>query len=131
MLFEIITALEFTTGVKIFMKSHSKLFSPMQWSFTIIEWACCISSWRKRDIEMWVLWYRFSQKNDLNQHVAAVHEGNNPFKCEVCEYSSSQKGDLKKHVASVHEVCDYSFCQKSDLNKLVPFFYQMPCLSTH
>ena len=36
-------------------------------------------------------------------HVASVHEGKKPFKCDVCGYRLSQKGSLKRHVASVHE----------------------------
>ena len=28
---------------------------------------------------------------------------NKSFKCEVCDYSWSQKKDLNRHVASVHE----------------------------
>ena len=53
----------------------------------------------------------------MNQHVATVHEGKKPFKCDICNFSCSQKSNMKKHVAAVHEgnkpfkcaICDYSF----------------------
>ena len=39
----------------------------------------------------------------MKQHVASVHEGKKPFKCDNCDYSCSQKGNLKTHVQSVHD----------------------------
>ena len=49
-----------------------------------------------------------SLKHHKNRHVSSVHEGNKPFKYDICNYRSPCKGDLKKstfkkHVASVHE----------------------------
>jgi KRAB domain-containing zinc finger protein len=60
----------------------------------------------------------------MNTHVAFVHDGNKPFKCEACDYRSSQKGDLNKHVTLVHEgkqpfkceICGYRCSGKGDLN---------------
>ena len=53
----------------------------------------------------------FSNKSDLNQHVATVHEGNKPFKCKVCEHSFSKKSSLKRHNAL--------FCQKKLAEKVL------------
>ena len=47
-----------------------------------------------------------SQYTNINRHVAFVHEGKKPFKCDTCDtcdYSCSQKSDMNKHFASVHE----------------------------
>ena len=32
------------------------------------------------------------------KHIALVHEGNKPFKCEICEYTCFQKQKLEKHI---------------------------------
>ena len=52
---------------------------------------------------MWHLDYRCSQKGDMNKHVASVHEGKKPFKCDICDRSFSLKSHMNRHVASVHE----------------------------
>ena len=39
----------------------------------------------------------------MKNHVASVHEGKKPFKCESCDYRFAQKSDMKRHVALVHE----------------------------
>ena len=36
----------------------------------------------------------FLEKGNLNKHVASVHEGNKPFKCEVCDYRSAHWKDM-------------------------------------
>ena len=46
---------------------------------------------------------KVAQKGSMNDHVASVHEGVKPFKCDICQYSCSEKDSMKKHVASVHE----------------------------
>ena len=48
------------------------------------------------------------RKDELKNHVVSAHEGNKPFKCEVCNHRFSRESDLKKHVASVHEGKDDS-----------------------
>ena len=69
-------------------------------------------------------------------HVATVHEGKKPFKCEVCDYKWYQKSSLENNVASVHTgnkpftcVCDYSSSQKSKTNEHVYQFMQERNLS--
>ena len=42
-------------------------------------------------------------KSHLNQHVATIHEGKNPFKCETCECSYSQKSHFNQDGVTVHE----------------------------
>ena len=57
-----------------------------------------------------------------SNHVASVHEGLKPLKCESCDYSSFLKHNMKTDVSSVHEgnksfkcgICDYRFSQTSD-----------------
>ena len=65
---------------------------------------------------------RFSQKGNLEQHIASVHEGNKPFKCEIRDYSCSEKSKInmlhwfiKGNKPLKCEVCNYRSCQKSDL----------------
>ena len=69
-----------------------------------------------------------ASKNDSKLHIALVHEGNKPFKCELCDHSFLQKGALKIHLTSVHEgirpfkceLCEHSFSHKGSLNQHVP-----------
>ena len=42
-------------------------------------------------------------KYDLNLHIASVHEGKKPFKCEICDDQFELKHELNEHIASVHE----------------------------
>ena len=35
-------------------------------------------------------------------HVLSVHDGK-PCKCDICDYSFSQKGNMNNHVASVDD----------------------------
>ena len=74
--------------------------------------------------------HSYSQKGNmstLSAHVASVHEGKKPFKCNICDYSSSLKHHMKKHVDSVHEgkkpfkcdICDYTCSQKSNMKRHV------------
>ena len=44
-----------------------------------------------------------SRKSVLNKHIALVHEGKNPFKCELCNHTFFQKSNLNVHVASIHD----------------------------
>ena len=44
-----------------------------------------------------------ASKNDLKLHIASVHEGNKPFKCELCDHSFSRKDVLNRHVESVQK----------------------------
>ena len=61
----------------------------------------------------------------MKKHVASVHEGKKPFKCDLCGYRGSDKGNLKRHVSSVHEgnkpfkceICDYSCSLKDNMEK--------------
>ena len=42
-------------------------------------------------------------KYDLNLHIASVHEGKKPFKCEICDDQFELKHELNEHIASVYE----------------------------
>ena len=57
---------------------------------------------RRRKCE--VCEHRFSQKGDMNRHVAFIHGGKKSFKCDFCEYASSEKSNLKRHIANKHLV---------------------------
>ena len=39
----------------------------------------------------------------MNKHVEAIHKGNKPFECEVCEARFARKGTLHRHVESIHK----------------------------
>ena len=40
-----------------------------------------------------------------------VHEGEKPFKCELCECTSTNKQHLSQHVQAVHEGKKPSHCE--------------------
>ena len=81
------------------------------------------------DRELWALFSRAgiepgtAVKSNLNKHIASVHDGKKPFKCNICEASFPQKQNLNIHIASVHEgkkpfkcnSCDASFVSKHGL----------------
>ena len=37
----------------------------------------------------------------MKQHISSVHEGQNPFKCGICDYGSVSKSVMKSHIAAV------------------------------
>ena len=48
----------------------------------------------------------------MNKPFALEHEGEKPFKCDICDHIFSQKSVMNKHVASEHEAekpikCDF------------------------
>ena len=47
--------------------------------------------------------YKSFPKTDLNRHIVSVHEGNKPFKCEIYQQTTTTKQTLKNHVSPVHE----------------------------
>ena len=63
-------------------------------------------------------------------HIAAVHEGKKPFKCETCDATFARKNkftrkdNLNTHIATVHEemkpfkcdLCNTKFTSKHSLN---------------
>ena len=67
------------------------------------------------------------EKKKLNEHIASVHEGKEPFKCNICNSSFTQEGQMNGHVALVHEgkkpfkcsICDTSFAEKSKSNEQI------------
>ena len=62
-----------------------------------------------------------SAKWNLNEHVASVHEGSKPFKCNICDFNYSRTQDLNRHVSLVHEgkkpfqcgMCSFSCSHKA------------------
>ena len=77
------------------------------------------------------------QKQDLNRHVVAIHEGSahegkEPFKCNVCSATFTEKGSLKQHVSTIHErknpfkckICDAVFTHKENLKNHVSSIHE-------
>ena len=46
---------------------------------------------------------KFTQKSNLNTHIAAIHEGRKRLKCDTCDAKFTQKSKLNTHVVTVHE----------------------------
>ena len=63
-------------------------------------------------------------KNNLKQHIEAVHEGKKRYKCPSCDYRTDKRVCLKKHVSSIHEkektfkcsICEDAFLISSQLS---------------
>ena len=58
---------------------------------------------RKKPFKCDISETKFTQKSNLNTHIATVHEEMKPFKCDTCEAKFTQKSKLNTHVATVHE----------------------------
>ena len=82
----------------------------------------------KETFECSVCNYKCSQKGQLNQHIASVHEGKKPeklFKCSNCDYRGRTKWDIQRHSARIHQrkkphecsICDYKCSEKGSLKK--------------
>ena len=75
----------------------------------------------------------FTIKQNLNRHIASVHEGKKPFKCNNCEASFSEKQHVKRHIQSVHKgkgtfqgkktvkctICDANFTRREHMKRHV------------
>ena len=51
----------------------------------------------KKSFKFEVCDYSCTEKSQLNQHVAAVHQIKKQFKCKICKYSCSGKSILEQH----------------------------------
>ena len=39
----------------------------------------------------------FALKYDLKEHITSVHEGKNPYECNICNTGSAKRNHLKTH----------------------------------
>ena len=46
---------------------------------------------------------KFDKMPNQNLHIASVHEGKKPFKCEICDDQFELKHELNEQIASLHE----------------------------
>ena len=82
---------------------------------------------RKVQIECGICDAEFGQREDLDRHVAIVHEGKKPFKCDICYAQFTSKHGMKGHIATIHDgkktfkcyICNANLGQSPNLN---PFF---------
>ena len=56
------------------------------------------------------------QKKNLNGHVKAVHEGENPQSCKHCNKSFPRKNNLNRHISAVHKGEKKYTCFACDFN---------------
>ena len=47
----------------------------------------------------------------MNVHIATVHQGKKPFKCEICHAAFGEKSKMKKHIA--HKNMANVFCSNA------------------
>ena len=88
-------------------------------------------SWRREAIRMRIL-QSYSHKGDMNRHVASVHEGKRPLKCEFCDNTFSRQSNLIYHVSSVHEdkklynceFCTQTFTLRCCMNEYVASIHE-------
>ena len=50
-----------------------------------------------------MVFIKFANKQNLQKHVEAVHEGIKPFKCSVCDVKFANEQNLKTHIETIHE----------------------------
>ena len=72
---------------------------------------------------------KFTRKDNLEEHVKAVHEGIKRFQCSHCEYMTAFRSNMKKHEISLHadtvselhqcQRCDKKFASMGSLNQHV------------
>ena len=55
------------------------------WGGKQVEWTCNLSSWGKNHFKYSFCKAKFDQMPNLYEHIASVHEGKKPFKCDKCE----------------------------------------------
>jgi len=53
---------------------------------------------------------------DLNVHIASVHEGKKPFKCEICYVQFEVENELNEHMCHSCEKPATHFCKSCDQN---------------
>ena len=67
----------------------------------------------------------FRTKQNLNKHIAAVHELKKPFLCQFCSKEFARKEKLKQHVLTVHEklklfqcsICNHKTGDKGNMKR--------------
>ena len=65
----------------------------------------------------------FGHQSIMNQHIATVHEGKKPFKCEACDARFGRKDTMNQHIEAKHEgkkpfkceACDAKFTTKQSM----------------
>ena len=45
---------------------------------------------------------KFDEMPDLNVHIASVHEGKKPFKCEICDFEQFLKSCTVRFMSQNH-----------------------------
>ena len=59
----------------------------------------------------------------MKKHIASIHNKDQVFKCELCNFCFKTKGSLKRHVSRTHEgqkpfeckLCNQRFTENSSL----------------
>ena len=47
--------------------------------------------------------FSYEKPTELNEHVASVHDGEDPFKCNECSKTFKCQSGLKNHKKAIHE----------------------------
>ena len=81
----------------------------------------------KKHVKCNICGTNFAQMDNMNKHMASVHEGKKPFKFNVCCAQLVQKNVLNTNVETIHEgkkpfkcdICDARFAKKVALKSHV------------
>ena len=76
-------------------------------------------------------WLGFTQKSNLQKHIAHIHEGKKPFQCHLCGYKSPGAMDLKQHHSRVHEGDKEFKCEYCNASFDKPNFLTMHNMKYH
>ena len=73
----------------------------------------------------------FYNAKRLNRHIARIHEGLKPFKCDVCGVHMADKSNLQRHIKVMHKSIGEHDCKLCEKIFITPYELKQHLLSVH